>query len=175
MKWIRQNITLVLGLSIPFLMMCAVMGILYLPSLFVKPHYNFLYVTGNDYYYELSQYAVIKGKLVKGDLTRTDDGYNPRPHLPATLYIYDVASDTSKEVSFEEVQTLNLKYSMESPDGFTVVDGNIDYGGPFGFFLGSGKRDYNYYLIHEGVRKKINMQLSGGDAYPNYIFLGWIL
>ena len=44
MEIIKKNITLILGISIPILMILFVAGSIYLPGLFIKPHFNFLYV-----------------------------------------------------------------------------------------------------------------------------------
>lgn len=48
MTMIKKNITLVIGISIPILMILFVAGSIYFPRLFIKPHFNFLYVSGDD-------------------------------------------------------------------------------------------------------------------------------
>lgn len=126
---------------------------IYLPGIFIKPKFNFLYAKGN-YYYCSSQYSVQNGKLVKNEFEQ--------PSNEIKFFIYDVVKDESREISFEEAQKLNLDSNIESPDGFKVVSGT----------------SYNsQYLKGRNVTKKLNIQFSKEDNYHNYddfCFLGWI-
>jgi len=173
MEIIKKNITLVLGISIPILMILFVAGSIYLPGLFIKPHFNFLYVSGDDYYYNQQQYSVQNGKLVKSEIKQPENqNYNP-PRGESKLYVYDVAKNESKEISFLETQNLNLDSSVKSPDDFEVVYGSRG-DGFFPFFFWS-ERDYNTrYLSGHNVSKKLNLQLNGSSYYNNFRFIGWI-
>ena len=170
---IKKNITLVLGISIPILMILFVAGSIYLPGFFIKPHFNFLYVSGDDYYYSQQQYLVQNGKLVKSEIKQPENqNYSP-PRVESKLYIYDVAKNEAKEISFAEAQKLNLDSGVKSPDDFEVVYGSRG-DGFFPFFFSSG-RDYNTrYLSGHNVSKKLNLQLNGSSYYNNFRFIGWI-
>jgi len=175
MEMIKKNITLVIGISIPILMILFVAGSIYLPGLFIKPHFNFLYVSGNDSYYYYNngyQYSVQNDKLIKNEIRQLENqNYNP-PRVESKLYIYDVAKNESREISFEEAQNLNLDSNNMSPDGFEVTYGSRG-DGFFPFFFRS-ERDYNTrYLKGHNVSKKLNLQLSG-SYYNNFRFIGWI-
>jgi len=179
MEFIKKNITLIVGISIPILMILFVAGSIYLPGLFIQPKFNFLYVSGDDYYYyNQYQYSVQNGKLVRREVQRPKNQiYQPLQEVQEVkLYIYDVAKNESKEISFEEAQNLNLDSNTKSPDGFEVVygsrgDGFLPFFFPF-FFL--SERDYNtLYLKGHNVNKKLNLQLSG-SYYNNFRFIGWI-
>lgn len=176
MEVIKKNITLVLGISIPILMILFVAGSIYLPGLFIKPHFNFLYVSGDDYYYNYNngqQYSVQNDRLVKNEIKQPENpNYNP-PRYEAKLYLYDVTKNESKEISFADAQNLNLDSNIKSPDDFEVVYGSRD-DGFFPFFWGGGT-DYNArYLKGHNVSKKLNLQLNGSSYYYNFRFLGWI-
>ena len=172
MEFIKKNASLLLGISIPILMILFVAASIYLPSLFVKPKYNFLYVIGDDYsYYNQYQYSVKNGKLVKNEIQRLEDKKLP-PRIEAKLYIHDVAKNESREISFEEAQKLNLDTSITSPDGFEIVYGSRG-DGIFPFFFWS-ERDYSRrYLKGHNLTKKLNLQ-SDSSYYRSFRFLGWI-
>jgi hypothetical protein len=100
MEAIKKNISLVIGVSIPILMILFVAGSIYLPGLFIKPQFSFLYVSGDDYYYGQQQYSVQDGKLVKNEIKPPENqNYNP-PRGESKLYLYDVVKNESREVSF---------------------------------------------------------------------------
>lgn len=175
MEFIKRNVTLVIGISIPILMILFVAGSIYLPGLFIQPHTNFLYVSVDDSYYYYnngSQYSVQNNKLVKNEIKQpTNQYYNPPP-LEVKLYVYDVEQNKATEISFTDAQNLNLDSNTKSPDGFEVVDGNND--GFFPFFWGSGTDYETRYLKGHSVSKKLNLQLNGGSYYNNFRFIGWI-
>jgi len=176
MEIIKKNITLILGISIPILMILFVASRIYLPGLFIKPHFNFLYVSGDDSYYYYNngyQYSVQNDKLVKNEIKQLENqNYNP-PRVESKLYIYDVAKNEAKEISFAEAQNLNLDSSVKSPDDFEVVYGSRGDG--FFPFLFWSERDYNSrYLSGHNVSKKLNLQLNGSSYYNNFRFIGWI-
>lgn len=173
---IKKNITLVIGISIPILMILFVAGSIYLPGLFIKPHFNFLYASGDDSYYYYKngyQYSVQNDKLIKNEIKQLENqNYNP-PRVESKLYLYDVVKNESKEISFADAQNLTLNSSTKSPDDFEVVYGSRG-DGFFPFFLG-GETDYNArYLKGHNVNKKLNLQLNGGSYYNNFRFIGWI-
>lgn len=173
METIKKNITLIIGVSIPILMILFVAGSIYLPGLFIKPQFSFLYASGDNYYYGQQQYSVQDGMIVKNEIKPPEDNtYNP-PREETKLYIYDVVKNESRKVSFEEVQTLNLDSNQKSPDGFEVVYGSHG-DGFFPFFFWSETDYTTRYLKGNNVSKKINLQLNGSHYYNNFRFLGWI-
>lgn len=176
MEMIKKNITLVIGISIPILMILFVAGSIYLPGLFVKPHFNFLYVSGDDYYNNYNnwqQYSVQNDRLVKNEIKQPKDANNNPPRGESKLYLYDVTKNESKEIAFADTQGLNLDPNIKSPDDFEVVYGSR--GEDFFPFFWSGGIDYNArYLKGHNVSKKLNLQLNGNQYYYSFRFLGWI-
>lgn len=173
----KKNISLIIGLAIPILMILFVAGSIYLPGLFIKPEFDFLYVTGSGYtstYGE--QYTVANGTLIQNKVNPPkDQDYYP-PLRPEKLFIYDADKNESLEVSFEEAKLFNLDVNAVSKDGFEIVRGGYD-DGIFPLFFG-GHSNYNArYLKGHGVSKKLNIPgMKAYDYYDyNFRFLGWII
>ena len=173
---IKKNITLLMGVSIPILMILFVAGSIYLPGLFIKPHFNFVYVSGDEPYYYYNngyRYFVQNNKLVRNEIKQLENqNYSPL-RVESKLYYYDVAKNEAKEISFADAQNLSLDSNTKSPDDFEVVYGSRG-GGFFPFFWSVGT-DYNArYLKGHNVSKKLNLQLNEGSPYGNFRFIGWI-
>ncbi|MDP3772318.1 MAG: hypothetical protein Q8Q94_03020 [bacterium] len=174
-----KNISLIVGLAIPVLMIVAVAGSIYIPQFFApKPQYDFLYT--NDYYggpYGAQLYEVRNGRVVKNppvlplqDSSAPPYVAKPVPAPEPQLFRYDVKNDMSKEVAFEEAQNFSLTTDQKSPDGFEFRDGSRD--GDF-FPFGRGY-DYNVkYLIGHGISRKLNISVNQYQYNP-VRFLGWI-
>ncbi len=165
METAKKNINVILGISIPILMILFVAGSIYLPGLFTKPHFNFLYVSNNNYSSQQPYYLVQNGKLVENQNHGSSTGI--------TLYVYNVAKNEAKEISFADTQTLSLDSVTQSPDGFEIVYGS-NGDGFFPFFYGSGTGYNTQYIKGHNTSKKLNLQLNGRYHYNNFQFLGWI-
>lgn len=171
----KKNLPLLVALAIPLLMVLGLAAAVYLPSLGKSPTYNFLYVSGSGVAYPGYKdyvYAVKDGRLVKQVLAPTDSPpyYKVQPE-ESQLYIYDVKTNLSHEISFEEAAKLNLDPSNESPDGYQVARGG--YTGGFLFF--DGRSDYeHWYLKGHNRSRQLNLKLVGSGYYDNFKFLGWI-
>jgi hypothetical protein len=180
----KKNLPLITAIAIPAALILFVAASIYIPGIFVKPQYNFLYATGSFY---AAPYKVTDGHLVttttstanaSGTVKANNSIVVPVPgYLPAdqpSFYIYDVATNQSRQVSPTDAAQLSLDTNEQSPDGFTVATGNAG-GGIFPFFsVGS---DYGTrYLEGHNVSRKLN--LSGTSSnYPysyNFTFIGWI-
>lgn len=175
MEIIKKNITLILGMSIPALMILIVAGSVYLPSFFVKaPAVNFLYSVGDDNYYcdGVQQYIVQNSQLVKNIVKQSDTGNVVPVCTEPKIFIQDVVKNESKQISFEEAQKLNLDSNNISPDGFEVVYGSRG-DGYFPFFFYSNPDYSTRYLKGHNISKKLNIQLNE-SYYYGFHFLGWI-
>jgi hypothetical protein len=173
---LRKNLSLIIGLAIPVLMILFVAGSIYLPQFFVHPKHNFLYALGSGYNGQY-EFTVENGKLTKHTITYPDTYPKPQPAIEPTLYVHDVVKNESREISFAETRKLHLSGLAESPDGFRVTRGRG--GGGFGFpFFYDGDNDYNaVYLVGHGLSKKMNITRPGDTNYYYYDFrfIGWIL
>lgn len=168
----KRNISLIIGIAIPLIMIALVAASIYLPQLFAPPpKFNFLYVTDDDYY-QGRQYAVENGRLTRREI-KYPEHYTPGV---SRLFVHDVSANQSKEVSFEEAQKLQLDAAIKAPDGYEVAYGNRDYGVFPLFFSGGGDYDAMYLKGHNASRK-LNLQLPSDGRYyyrDRARFLGWL-
>lgn len=163
-----KNIPLILGISIPILMVIFIAASIYLPGIFIKPKYNFLYESSNSYQKE---YTVQDQKLNK--ISNSYNLSNNPSIQPAKLYVYDLEDKKSTEISFDQGRKYKLTSDPVSPDKFEIVRGTSS-GGFFPFFFYTGS-DYNsYYIKGYNVSQKLNLVING-SYYDSYHFLGWIL
>jgi hypothetical protein len=172
---IKKNIALVIGILIPILMILFVAGSIYLPGLFIKPKFNFLYVSGDDssYYNNRYQYSIQNNKLIENKTEQPQNQNYKSPQFESKLYLYDVVKNESKEISFAETQNLDLDSNVKSPDDFEIVYGSRGSG--FFLFFYSGETDHDTrYLKGHNVSKKLNLQLNANSYYNNFRFIGWI-
>lgn len=165
---IRKHLPLILGFSIPLLMIIFLVLIIYLPGFFVHPQYNFLYSI-NQGYYSKSNYLVENNRLVIQPNYYTNtytDTSEPQ------LFIYDLTTSQAREVSLTEAQQLHLSSSTLSPDGFEIKHGSRE-DGFFPFFFYSGT-DYNtLYIIGHNATEKLSISQSP-NYYDSFKFIGWI-
>jgi len=166
----KKNIPLILGLSIPILMILFVAGSIYLPGLFVQPKFDFLYATGDNYYYD-RYYSVKNGRLIKNEVDCPE--YYKVNCTEPRLYIHDIAKNESKEISFSEAQKLALDSSPRSPDGFEIDCGRRTQS-IFFIFVVSNPDCSTRFIKGRNISKKLNLQLSGSH-YRGFQFLGWII
>lgn len=163
---IKKNISLIVGISVPIVMILLVAGFIYLPRFFVHPHYNFLYIAGD--YSSAQQYEVKDSRLVKKEVKWPGNAQNDR------LFIYDVANNQSREISFDDAAALNLDPGRESPDGWKIISGE-HHDGLFPFTSGA---DYcSRYISGHNVSNRLEPRTSGNSSSycgGNFVFLGWI-
>lgn len=175
MHFLKKNITLVLGLALPVLMIIFVAGSIYLPTLFAKaPQYDFVYESGDNSYSGYQKYTIESdGTILTNDAMSPIDKTVPQPAglMGPKLYLYDVAGNVSRELSPTEIGTIHLNTNMQSPDGFTVINGSNGGGFPFG-----SNYDYNsHYLSGHNISIKLNTSVPADNYYSySFRFLGWV-
>lgn len=171
----KNNIPLILGMLIPVFMIIFVAVSIYLPALFTQPKYDFLYAAGGDYYL-LNSYAVQNSKLIKNEVNYPANYLNSSglPKAEPKLYVYDMAKNVSREVSFEEAQRLKLNSENISPDGFEVVSGTEDFS-IFSIFFSRGDFYGAKYIRGHGISKRLNLHKENDYWYHNIRFIGWLI
>jgi len=141
-----------------------------LPTLFIKPKYDFIY-SYPDGYYSNGTYSVNGGVIIKHTATEPTR-YQP-PQEPKLFY-YNNALNESREMPFEETGKLKLDPSSVSPDGFEIQFGRRN-NWLFPLFF-SGGYDYNSkYIVGHGFSKKLNLKSGNSYYYGDFKFLGWVL
>ena len=168
----KQNISLIIGLSIPLAMILFIAVAINGPRWFntVEPaKYDFLYTTGQDNPYAI--YSVENGRLTLQEQA-VPEGASPTIQYPLHFFVHDVSENSSREIKVEEAMQLALDGSIRSPDGFTIETGRRS-----GWFIFGYGRDYNSrYLIHDSFSEKLALETSAGsyNYYWNFRFLGWV-
>lgn len=166
----KENITLIIGLSIPVVMVLFIAGAIYLPSLFINvdpPVYSFMYMSnsGRDGY----NYQVKENRLSRTEIKRKNNYYNSNK-TPVRFFIHNIKTHKNKELSFEQAQAIELNPHIESPDGFQIENGRHRYG----FFPFYSRSNYNTrYITREGYAEKLKLH-SNTRNYYNFRFLGWL-
>jgi hypothetical protein len=162
-KFLKQNSSLVMAMSIPLLMVLFIAVSVYLPRLFVRPKYNFLFAISDNYF------AQKQLDVKNGQLTRLGSSL---PESQLTKLENILTAEESKEISFADAQKLTLNADPKSPDGFEVT--RAKYSGMVFPFIFDTDRDYNaHYLVGQNLSKKIQLPTSNTPII-NFSFIGWI-
>lgn len=159
---LKEKLPLIVGIGLPIFLILFVVITAYLPSLFVKPKYNFIFASGNLYDYDLK---VVASKVTSTPIYRSND-YRNTPREP-DLFVYDSKNKKSTAISLSQAQGYNLDPSSKSPDGFTVGRNESDNYSFFPFFYGGSRR--GVYLQGKGLNAKVS------DQDYNFKLLGWVI
>lgn len=196
MEKIKANLSLIIGLSIPLLLILIIAGLIYLPRVFssVKPQYDFLYAVGdgvtysNGYGYISDTYPLRNGmwpkytyKVVGNTLMKvnTATATNEYAKLPITepspkFYIHHVAANTNDAVMFEQAEKLKLNTDLHSPDGFTIERGVSNAS----IFFYDASASSKFFLKKDAYASELELELSNTNTYyysGDQFFLGWIM
>lgn len=169
----KENIPLLLGLFIPVVLIFFVGVSIYVPTLLTQPKYNFIYVAGGDYYL-LDGFAVQNNKVIKRDINYPPNYSTQRPPIEPKLFLCNVRTNTSTEVSFEEAQKLRLSSDPMSPDGFEVSSGSDNYS-IFSLLTSRSSIYGEKYIRGHGISKRLNLRTEEAVWYHNFRFMGWVM
>ncbi len=181
-----KHLPIIIGISLPFIFIIIVASILFVPTLFIKPAHDFIYITEQvNYGYNREYKNTVKvesGKIALDPLI-VEDQSNVRLRLSAearlqqkdmpTLYRYDVKSGASRQITFEEAQGYEVDPGPSSPDGYTVA---YEYG-HYGIFelFGSDNNQDGYFISKDGTQKKLYGLTDNNSGYRgNFTLIGWI-
>ena len=172
--YIKKNLPLIAGLSLPVVMIIAVAAAIYLPRFYApKPSYNFIYFSfGNGPYALNSTYTVVNGRIANPQNNYPPPIYNPTTVTAPQLYEYNAQSGKATPISFQQAYAFQLDPSATSPDGYQIVTGASG-----GFPLFQGGADLNSrYLKGHGTSFPLDLEyIPPGNNYSNFQFLGWII
>lgn len=171
---IKKDWSLWLAVTLPFAMIVFVAGSIYLPRLWApKPQYGFVYTVHDSTTDATSIYKtrVVGEKITKEEVVLDENDMDLRNMKPRFaephLYRYDAVTGESKNMTFEEAQTLKLDDRKKSPDGFEVSQGG-GFSGPFG-----GGSEPSLYITGHSTSQKLD--LRGADNAYEFEFIGWIV
>lgn len=166
-----KNLTLVLGLAIPVVMVLLVAASIYVPPLFApKPSYDFVYVVG-DQHFRGQHYDVEDGRVTYHELAYEEKDRRSSPKL----FVHDVRANRNRAVSLEDARRWRVNPGSVSPDGYEVVSGSSGYG-LFPLFVGEARDYRTMYLQGHHASYRLQLDTSSSDSYwsRNIRVLGWI-
>jgi len=149
---LRKHLTLIIGLTLPVLMIIVIAAGIFVPRMLNHPKTNFVYAS----------------QSIQDVLTPAEKG-GPTPiTTPSTkYYLHDVRKDADKEISEKDYKKMSLDTAATSPDGFKVETGSSD-----SFFGGGNYRQQ--YLVGHGASYKLNLKFDPNDYSRDFKFLGWV-
>jgi hypothetical protein len=173
----KKNLPLIIGIALPLIFIALVSFAIFIPQLGVKPKHNFVYTTSERYYaydrvYQ-NTYTVRDNKIVLSALAVPVATKTPEQIAPP-LYLYDVTSQTSHQISFEEAKKYTVDQGPSSPDGY-IISYAYNNQGIFEIFGSNGNN--SGYVISKGNAKK-NLNGLVRDQYwgSNELkVIGWVL
>lgn len=170
---IRQKLPIIIGVGLPILLILwIVVFVNILPSIFVKPVHNFIYVTG----YDNQQHVYVESGKIKADPCPYNSSsysyYNCNNYLKEAFYLYDVKNNENIPLSLAEAQQYNLDSSEKSSDGYMIKSSRSDSGDfyVFPFFFGSGVSE-GISISNGSFSRQVSLK---NNSYYNFKFLGWV-
>lgn len=154
---------LLLLFAIPIAIAVFAAAVIYIPTLFAKPTYDFIYSVCEDYDCRNS-YSVSSTGNVSQDSTNSDY-YNGT----ASLRYYDSSNDSTRSLSLEEAKGYRLNTSSKSPDGYTLARESSSGG-----FLFWGDYDEGWYLKDGAKKKKVELTTTSSYHSRDIKLLGWV-
>jgi hypothetical protein len=194
MSFIRQNPALVIGISLPFIFIAILVAAVVYPSLAITPAHDFLYITDSYQNYPGSptmyknKFVVQNGKLALQPIMTVASPAVSVPPAPAPvsaspanattvadeppLFLYDVTTKSSHEISLADAEQLSLDPGPTSPDGYTI---QYEYGNDGFFGLFGGDTNSQGYFISKGESSRRLTGLGDTSMYANdFQLVGWV-
>ncbi len=176
---------LYIAIGLPVIFIIGLIGVVYIPQLFAEqPKYDFVYITRNLSEPYGQTYTVEQGKIVKQYLPppidyKSSEVKDYRSVLLESIYLYDVETDKSRELTLEEAQALTIDQNPKSPDGYIFTTGQNNGGVVTEMF--GGNRNYNSRYLKNGFySKQIYLTQEGNSRnyyydYNSNGFIGWVI
>lgn len=190
-KWIKENLVLVIGLSLPILLVVVFFLATVVPKSFSTPPQYELLFTIQKYEYENSPVYLVDFKAENHQLVATvkknDD--KARNYNSKKLMAYNAKTETvreitidlakaaqagdGKEVILNETKDLKIDASPVSPDGYQLDGSHYGNSGLLGGLFGVGHRNSSYRIKKGAVAYKVETQQD--DYYSDFKFVGWVI
>jgi len=192
-KFIRENLVLVMGISLPLLLVLLFFLTSVLPkSLGTPPQYELLFsVVRYDYQTAASRdFEFIVRDGVLKIRTGKNDSQNPTRYT-RKLLVFNAAHDAVREIAYDqgqisnlgdqseivlpETQGLTIDTSSRAPDGYSFEGPNYSNGGLMSEVFFGGYRNQGYRIIKG--KSAYRVPNSFGETYyaGNLQFIGWLV
>ena len=177
------NISLIIGLLIPVIMVIGIALAIILPAQSIHPQTDFIYALGQypsgiliDNAKQVQYSYIIKdNKIVNSTITvpqKPETVPYPYSDQVPTFYIHHTADNTNEEISFTNVEKLKLSDESLSPDGFTMSYG-ASSGGMFPFYFEGQNDATSAYLAKGTGSKKVNVVTKSNRS--QFSFVAWVI
>ena len=192
-NFIKENLVLVVGLTLPLLLILLFFVATVIPKAFgTPPQYEMLFTTSRYDYQDPPDYYldfVVKDQklIVKAHKNENKErrGYNSK-----LLMAYDGKTETVREINIdlakaaiaaggneavlEETSNWTIDASRVSPDGYMLDGPSYRHGGLVGGIFGGGYSDNSFRLKKGSVGYKIP-DTQGVYYYNQMHFIGWVI
>jgi hypothetical protein len=188
-NFIKENLVLVIGLTLPLLLIVLFFVATVIPkSMGTPPQYEMLFTTMKYDYQNKPDYLLgfsVKNKHLMVKAKKNDgknNNYNTKKLMAydaKTESAREIAIDTSKfaddtEVILEVTKDMTIDNASTSPDGYSLEGPNYGSSGLLGGLFGGGYNNSGYRLRKGSVGYKVSN--AQNDYYYNQVqFVGWII
>lgn len=191
-KLIKENLVLVIGLSLPILLIVLFFLATVVPKSFGTPPQYELLFTSLKYEYENSPVYLVDFKVVNHQLVakvRKNDDKN-RNYNSKKLMAYNAKTETVREITIDlakaaeagddndvildETKDLKIDASVVSPDGYQLEGSNYGNSGLVGGLFGGGNRNSGYRIKKGAVAYKVETT-QPNYYYNDFKFVGWVV
>ena len=187
-NWIKENLVLVIGLTLPILLIVLFFLATVLPkSMSTPPQYEMLFTVNKYDYQNKPDYSFdfkVKNNQLMVKPKKIDDKNNCCNSAKLMAYdgktetVREIAVDSSKfadgaEILLEETKTMTIDTNTTSADGYVLDASNYNSGGLLGGLFGGGYRNSGYRVKKGAVGYKIP-NLQANDYYNQLQFVGWV-
>lgn len=191
-NWIKENLVLAVGLTLPLLLIVLFFVASVLPkSMGTPPQHEMLFSTMKYEYQKSPDYLLdfkVKDGKVMVSAKKLDEKNNSGSSTK--LMAYDGKTETVREITIDNAKTgaaavngaiildetkdLTIDTNVTSPDGYVLEGPNYGSSGLVGGLFGGGYRNSGFRLKKGAVGYKMpNMQPD--YYYSNVQFLGWVV
>ena len=186
-KIIKNYLPLILGVSLPIIIIIIFTLTQYFPRYFVSPpKYNLLFATNYYYYNNNNQNNSYEISVLNQKLVFKYQKLQYQRNKP-NLYIFDPKNKNIKEIQYEipqvtddkwhiinipELDSIQLDSNKTSLDGFSFKNYSSDNFNLFNLFL-SSRYNRNYGISKNGYF--ININSSQDLNFYQVHFVGWII
>jgi hypothetical protein len=190
-NWIKENLVLVIGLSLPILLIVLFFLATVVPKSLGEPPQHEMLFTTIKYEYENSPVYLVDFKVVNSQLMakvkKNDD--KARNYNSKKLMAYNAKTETVREITIDlakaaeastdevvlaETKDLKIDASVISPDGYQLEGSRYNNNGLIGGLFGGGSHNSGYRIKKGAVAYKV--QTTQQDYYySDFKFIGWVV
>jgi hypothetical protein len=189
-NWLKENLVLAIGLTLPLLLILLFFVATVLPKSFGQPPQYEMLFTIVKYDYQIKPEYVFDFNVKNQQLMVKTKKYDEKNNTNSSriLMAYDGKTETTREIKIdaskfsdgaevvlEETKDMSIDASIVSPDGYTLSGPNYSSGGLLGGLLMGGYNSNGGYSIKKGgVGYKVSGLLP--EYYYNQLqFVGWVV